>query len=198
VSSLQIIDCVFRNNRAVYGSIARVGDSGVEVRGIVAEANSATYYGGFALQGGNLSIADSTFRNNTAKPPGPVEFTVGGSAITVIWGSLDVHNVTFQNNTGGDGGGAVLFFGSISSGAFQVRISKCWFDGNRGHTGGAIRYIANSGDVRYNMTIQDSTFTNNYASNTMGPGDNPSIGGAVALQCTSVVVFFFFFDSTLH
>lgn len=111
--------------------------------------------GGIYIDSGTLIVVDCTFRDN------------GLSAITNLWGFIDISGSSFYRNEATKGGAIENFKGS-------AHIRNSTFYGNKATTGGA---IANVGT----MTIQFSTFSHNKAtsSNIIDNQKELSIGNSI-------------------
>ncbi|GBG83194.1 hypothetical protein CBR_g36808 [Chara braunii] len=135
ISTLDIANCVFRNNRA--------GNTG----------------GGIDLDSGvKTTITSSTFINNAVTSDVSAAFAGGGGALSDFSGNLQVIGCTFQNNTNAFGLGGAVNIGSIygvppGRSDFQSNT----FEDNSAKEGGAISVI------RAGVSICKNTFTNNVA-----------------------------------
>ena len=134
-TSLTIINCEFKNNRAAYG--------------------------GAIDAAGTLTIINSTFENNNASTPGWHESSGGGGAIRSR-GTLIINGQNrFTNNSGEKFGGAIYATQDVyinwddkitdSSNGYPKTI----FENNTSPSGGAIHCI--------NLYIKNPSFIKNYA-----------------------------------
>ena len=98
------------------------------------------------LNFGQLTLADSVVRDNTANGPG----REGGGIIN--GGTLRLIDVTVEGNSTGGGGGAIRNGGTLFIGSSTIRGNRAGGDG-----GG----VTNSGDN--NVTIYNTTITENSA-----------------------------------
>ncbi len=187
--SIEINDSIFENNTALLGgsTIYIEGNAGdLTINDSVFKNNRATDGGGGAIahdpRTAPLTISNSTFSNNSA--------TGSGGAVYAAANTTSISGSTFTNNSAGRGGGALRFGGN--SGA-TLSISDSVFTGNSAadnggaiHTGNATAtinrsYFANntsSGSsgtggggallVADQVTVENSTFYNNRATNTGG------------------------------
>lgn len=140
--------------------------------------NSSTNGGAIALRGASedknatLNISESTFEANSAEN--------GGALYNGLYGSLDVANSKFTNNTATKSGGAIYNEGSVKSikgssfvGNSAFSQTKSTTSNSNDYNGVTIStnttYISNdgSGGAIYNkngdLNISDSTFENNKA-----------------------------------
>lgn len=185
-------DCAFINNAGRQpgtggGGIIVAEYSQVEFNNCTFEGNAATHYGGgMAVNvGAQVSVVNSTFRNNRTNDPGHSE-TAAGGGIHVGNSTLRVTGSHFEGNQAGYVGGAIYAIGTWEGDVTRPRtvvfVSDSTFINNRAardpsassnlHTeGGAIH----SEDQTWTM-IAGSTFTTNQA----------NIGGAVNLYRAKV------------
>lgn len=96
----------------------------------------------------------------------------GGGMYVGFWNNFTARNVAFRNNrsTKDDAncaGGGALFIG----GGSVARIESSAFTGNRANNGGGIN------SLRSNLTIIDSTFSDNHATHTDRINQFPDCGG---------------------
>lgn len=115
------------------------------------------------------------FRDGNS-PPGGEDTAVGGGAIYRDGGSLSVIDCDFENNrapaTGQDvAGGAIYGFGGG-----EIVISGSTFRGNSASDGGAV------GSLNGDLTVIDSTFSDNAATGTDGNPGNGGCGGAIYMD----------------
>ena len=115
------------------------------------------------------------FRDGNS-PPGGEDTAVGGGAIYRDGGSLSVIDCDFENNrapaTGQDvAGGAIYGFGGG-----EIVISGSTFGGNSASDGGAV------GSLNGDLTVIDSTFSDNAATGTDGNPGNGGCGGAIYMD----------------
>lgn len=118
---VQVTNCVFDKNTAVFGGAVSLGsapDSQTFSRCLFT-GNSATTGGGLAVFGGRLKLVNSIFANNDAN-----DAAGGGGAIANIYGGqLDMRNCTlYDNSTLGIGGGLATDLASKTT----VRNSVLW------------------------------------------------------------------------
>lgn len=182
---------VVANNLTVKNSIFRdfyTADSGgaiyaqgfVTVDGSEFTSNRATLSGGaIAVDGGDLTVTDSTFTDNHAEDDygGAIYVDEEGSG-----GELEVINSTFTSNTSSSGGGATYSYfdstitdstfnlnftnsngGAVSSANGDITVISSTFDSNDGMNGGAI-FSPYTGT----MSVENSTFIGNEATNEGG------------------------------
>jgi predicted outer membrane repeat protein len=114
-------------------------------------------YGGGIYNGGNLTVSNSTFINNTAPQR--------GGAIYNATGTLAVQNCTFITNSSSTAGGGAIF----NVGA-QMTVTGSTFSGNTA--------AINAGAIGLSSptTVSDSTFVNNAAGTSSSSGAGGAIG----------------------
>ncbi len=145
-SSVQIEDCIFRDNMSVFtgGGILVEGCESVTIRNCLFVENSASMGGGVGCEGNeNILIESSRFLNNTAN---------AGSAVYVAVCSLvTIVNSTIENNKS-VGEGAVA---SISS---HVILRECEIKGNEADFGGGLSCMSGGA-----TTVKECIFSGNSA-----------------------------------
>lgn len=186
-SILKIVDSqLFANEAKLGGAITNFDGATLVLSSSTVQGNHATNYGGGILNLGGgllnvggegtdpstLTISDSTIQGNSSGLQGGGIYSEGNVFLTTSnvisnvtqddgggirsWGTLTVLRSQFTNNVSHNSGGAVLSSGSTS-------VNDSTFDGNSADwNGGAI-----AGD---NLSVADSTFTNNTASQGSGGG----------------------------
>lgn len=122
-----------------------------------------------------LTVQRLGFRDGNS-PPGGDDTAVGGGAIYRDGGSLSVIDCDFENNrapaTGQDvAGGAIYGFGGG-----DIVISGSTFRGNSASDGGAV------GSLKGDLTVIDSSFSENAATGTEGNPGNGGCGGAIYMD----------------
>jgi hypothetical protein len=122
-----------------------------------------------------LTVQRLGFRDGNS-PEGGEDTAVGGGAIYRDGGSLSVIDCDFENNrapaTGQDvAGGAIYGFGGG-----DIVISGSSFRGNSASDGGAV------GSLNGDLTVIDSTFSDNAATGTDGNPGNGGCGGAIYMD----------------
>lgn len=160
----------FSNNEATSGGAVRNNNGKVNI--IVANFadNTASQKGGAVYNAkGTLSITDSKFTNNTAVDGGVV-YNGNSGKITKLSG-------IFTENVASNRGGAIY-----NSGTSTIDNIKGTFTGNKANKGGAISNagIGSTGTI----TITDSTFANNEATNADLLG-----GGAIHNMASGSLTF---------
>ena len=130
-------------------------NSVVNIDNCIFRNNTCLSGGAIAVsQGAIANINNSIFENNKA-----ILITSEGGAIWVYEATLNVYNSLFYNNTACDGGAIYFGHGSLS------RIVNTTFDNNTAYKttltigGGGAIYATSQVDI----TIDNSTFVNNYA-----------------------------------
>ena len=162
----------------ISGNIGK-GSSGVKGSNGVPDAS-----GGFAIGGGicssggaaSMTIQNSTVSGNTATPgKGVVGGLPGVAAGGGLYSSemLDVFQVTFSKNSGGDEGGGVALGGHS-----KATIEASTFSGNKAKLGGGV--MINSGAV----VIKNSTIADNSAA--IGGGGFLIAGGTVKIHNSTI------------
>ncbi len=143
--------------------------------------NSGGDGGGLATLDGTLTITNSTFANNSAAWGGGLWNGSGVNSITGDTSStVSISNSTFANNSVSDGGGGL--FNVATDGT--VSISNSTFANNSaGRFGGGLD------GVYTHVSIANSTFANNSAPrgggvNNEGFGGSVSIGGSIVAENT--------------
>jgi predicted outer membrane repeat protein len=132
-------------------------------------ANTAGGQGGIEGLGGQVTVTDSTFANNSCYADG------GGIGVTNAT-LLTVSNCTFSNNSAGDEGGGISCSGATT-------VSNCTFYGNTtGGNGGGLWSQGGRG-----VTVTDSTFANNSAASAGGGIEIDYGNGALVLKGDIVV-----------
>ena len=144
--NINFTSSIFTYNRATgempIGEITCIRNATVFIVNSTLSHNSAAQHAGvFSIDGGIVTIVESSFINNSAGGDGGVMYTYYYPTIYSIYGS------TFSQNTAGDDGG-VLFVGRADS---EVRIYNSLFtDNNAIDRGGIITIVA--GTVMINRT----------------------------------------------
>jgi predicted outer membrane repeat protein len=165
------------------------------------ENNTADLGGGLYYEDSELTLTNSTFTSNTALHGGGI---FGDKPFHGDTGILTLTDVTFSNNTATDtswsGSGYCNGGGGIGhQGVGTLNLTRVTFSGNTSQLGGAGLFIANNGtttltDVDFtgnqaqqaggglfsdsgDLTISDSTFTNNQSLGTSNAN-----GGAIAIE----------------
>ncbi|MGL6297680.1 MAG: hypothetical protein ACRC1M_00775 [Methanobacteriaceae archaeon] len=187
-SSLTLINLTIANGNSLFHGGATYNTGNLTIIGS-SFINSYAYNNGGAIYnyGGNLTVIDSTFMNNTARSG--YDFKIGGGAIYNDYGNLTVIGSSFINNNAilaGQGGAIYnegysnhlnvynsIFLnnsaiygdgGAIYNGANNLNVYNSIFINNTlsGGSGGA---IANRGN---NFSVDNSSFINNNANSGHG------------------------------
>ena len=117
---------------------------------------SATSGGAVSITGGSLEIVDSLFMNREAEFVCRNKEIINstskmGGAITALYSTLNMTNVTARNNTARYGGGAVYaLFGSLS-------LQNSAFYNNTAKDGGALFIDEVNNFIPFNNTFADNT-----------------------------------------
>lgn len=150
-SVFDVVNCVFRNNRALVGGAVYSHHSDVGLIDCVFEDNYATYMGGaLALDHESWNtVSGCTFRRNGAGD-------YGGA----VWGYLlstpEFVDTEFVANTAGRGGGGLYFLGTTPS------FTNCAIAGNAAPRGGGI------GGWSYTADLTACTVSGNAATEAGG------------------------------
>jgi predicted outer membrane repeat protein len=176
-----LLGCTFAGNAATtIGGGVHLDSSAAEVTDCVFDGNAAGQGGGLAHYiGVSLTVAGSTFRENTADAAGGGG---GGAYLEHGWGQFI--DCVFEANDGGERGGGVRTYDLV-----QLTLSDCTFTGNAAEYGGGIRmdipaltmlhrcdFVSNTavdGAGVYSfhdpgVVIQECTFTGNAAADGGG------------------------------
>ena len=197
---------IFENNQSAVGGAIYMGGTDAEITGAQFTGNKTDYGSGGTIYvyGGpvagatettksDITITDTTFEDNySGYSGGAISNRISGSyddsKITITGstfegnyanaqdgyagggaienrGTIVVSGSEFNDNSAAKEGGAIINWGA-------TEITGSTFDGNEAESGGAIY------NYTQNLTIQDSTFTNNTATKNGGALYNAS--GAVA------------------
>ncbi len=144
-------------------------------------ADQTAVLDGFVIGGGNAN--------------GPMSFNDSGGGLYVEGGSPRVRNCTFEDNSGGFGGGAVAYFiGGTAD------VQGCVFRGNRGGFGGAVSLTGSGGGFvqcffQDNTSVQDGGAVDMYESSpvftecTFSGNASGVRGGAASMFASGSVAF---------
>jgi len=176
--TLEIHDCLFRNNKAQGPNIAIGGEGGAIYSGItgtVVIVNSTfanntavpgvvigSSGGAISNDGDNLRITNCTFSGNTADTAGGIAFTVGP-------GSTKLKNTILANNAGGNCSGAPMDLGAnISDDSTCVFSTVPFFN----MTNPLLEPLANNGGPTETFALETS------------PAASPAIDLVSLAKCT--------------
>jgi predicted outer membrane repeat protein len=167
--TLALSDSVFSSNtalRSAGGAIWSSQESSLTVTAAEFSMNAAAVDGGAISMEGNSSISDTHFSNNTATQH-------GGAVIVKSAGAVTFTTCVFSGNS-------AVYGGSLQAAAVPadttvpidttvrpLTVSGCTFSENKGIYGGAAHVIRSA------VTVSDSTFKHNVASN---------LGGAICVE----------------
>jgi len=127
--------------------------------------------GTIANNGGNVTITNCIFTNNTASK--------WGGAITISsGGNISIENCIFNNNIANYGGAIVV---SFQTGNF--RVNNCTFNNNTANFDGGAIYNINNNYIEVN----NSTFINNVAKGTGGGAINLNGGNYTTISNSNFV-----------
>ena len=157
VNTLTVSGSTFKENGGLYGAGIFVAGSDFIVSDCVFDKNTAFGKGNMTPNNNNGAaivvtdtgkditgiITDSNFTNNKAHFSG---------AVDICEGKITIKNSIFVNNSAEYCAGAIAVDSQINKPAVEIINSK--FDSNSAEYGGAIYNY-------YNLTVVDSTFTNN-------------------------------------
>ena len=157
VNTLTVSGSTFKENGGLYGAGIFVWGSDFTVSDCVFDKNTAFGKGNMTPNNNNGAaivvtdtgkditgiITDSNFTNNKAHFSG---------AVDICEGKITIKNSIFVNNSAEYCAGAIAVDSQINKPAVEIINSK--FDSNSAEYGGAIYNY-------YNLTVVDSTFTNN-------------------------------------
>ena len=157
VNTLTVSGSTFKENGGLYGAGIFVAGSDFTVSDCVFDKNTAFGKGNMTPNNNNGAaivvtdtgkditgiITDSNFTNNKAHFSG---------AVDICEGKITIKNSIFVNNSAEYCAGAIAVDSQINKPAVEIINSK--FDSNSAEYGGAIYNY-------YNLTVVDSTFTNN-------------------------------------
>lgn len=121
--------------------------------------NNTTGGGAISIQGGLASIADSTFRGNSARSAGAIE-VYSNATFTV---DVTIERCTFSGNSGTGGGGAISV--ELLNRGSAVRILNDTFNGNSVGAGGKGSAISITAAP---VTIANCTIAGNTAADAAG------------------------------
>ena len=182
VSTVDIIDSLFRNNRAVNngGAVTLAGRCIATITSTNFENNTSTQaYGGAIYAQGTLTITSNYFYlNRSTRDGGAIYFDQHNNASAP--GSISVETSLFTQNSSGVApsqigrGGALFLIPDVAT------INRCAFDSNQSSTsngesrGGAV-YI----DTSDSASAQVTTIKNSMFSNNQVYGGATNYGGAL-------------------
>jgi predicted outer membrane repeat protein len=182
IGSNTVSACTISGNTGALGggiwTNANTIGQGLTVSGSTLSGNSATggLFGGIPVPGaggaiygfGALTVASSTFTDNSAYEGGAIDFPGGavtvrdsvfngnsatdGGGIYFASGTLDVRGSTFSGNTASDSGGAIYNLGAAT-------VQASTLSGNIAGSAGGGLFNAASGT----LAVKDSTVLNNVA-----------------------------------
>jgi predicted outer membrane repeat protein len=157
--TLSIVDSTFTQNIGSNAgaienySLLNTHSGNLSIANSSITSNSGTFGGAIFNDVGTVAVSSSVLENNSA--------TRGGGIFSQGLSTIEISEATFSNNSStGDGGG--IFFAPFF-GVGILDVSDTVFTDNSGQRGGAI-HTQNGGTV----IINNTTFTNNTASSTLG------------------------------
>ena len=165
-ANMTITDSSFSGNTANkevndFGGGAIYNRGTIDVSGTTFDGNSALYGGalhnvGDDASSANATFTDVTFTNNEATKDGGAVYNGNNGTITSLTGTCTNNEAIRQGETESGRGGVIY-----NSKTSQINSISGQFSGNKAYKGGA---ISNAGT----MTIENSTFSNNAASEAGG------------------------------
>jgi predicted outer membrane repeat protein len=161
--ALALSNSVFSSNtalRSAGGAIFSSQLSSLTVAAAEFTQNAAAVDGGAISIEGNSSITDTHFSNNTAAQH-------GGAVIVRSAGAVTLTTCVFSGNSAVYGGSLQAAAVPGNTDVQPLTVSGCTFNGNTGTYGGAAHVIRSA------VTVSDSTFEHNVASN---------LGGAICVE----------------
>lgn len=195
---LNIINCVFKNNRAEIGGAVYSGyRANLLVENSIFDNNDGTLSNsGFSAGAiaknneGTVIIRNSVFTNNKG---------VSGGAVYNLLSPLTVENSVFLNNTSTGGGGAIFTDGGSSAGpnpqagstGGTIRISNSKFENNSSYAqGGALYLFIYELD---NVLVENSIIKNNTVQSPVGI--NQAQGGGLRANGNTTIKNVAFIDN---
>lgn len=143
-----------------------------------APATGANKDGGAIFSVGNLTIADSVFRNNIAASGGAIFLGGPRSGLTISGSTFDANEST---NIGAvPGGGAIA---TSQSDDHQVQIQSSVFSNNRSGASAAALQLNSTNSV----WVENSVLSGNESTEGAGAIDVGGVGGSVTLRNITVV-----------
>jgi predicted outer membrane repeat protein len=181
-STVTLTNCSIINSKSNGSGGAIYGNGNLTLNNCVISNNYSYDEGGAIriLSGGNLTVTDSVFENNTSGS------YCSGGAIDITNSSFSCSNTNFVGNIASMYGGAIYF---NSSSSYILTITDCTFSNNTsksGYSGGAIycygilncsgstftqnsTYSSNGGAIffegNFDSTIINNTFASNFSYN---------------------------------
>ena len=160
----------FTGNTAGGSGGAVYAEGAVKGTGSTFQANQAALDGGAIYATGATALDECSFLNNSTRGP--------GGAIRTANAGTDVRSCTFEKNTSGTNGGAVLLDGGSGASSFK----KVYFDNNTASDGGGA--ISCGGTGTNTIEISDSAFLNNTAGGSQGGALNLAGTQATVVRST--------------
>jgi predicted outer membrane repeat protein len=161
--TLVLSDTIFSSNtalRSAGGAIWSSQLSSLTVTTADFNMNAAAVHGGALNIEGNSSITDTHFSNNTATQ-------YGGAVIVKSTGAITFSTCAFSGNSADYGGSLHAATVPDDTEVQPLTITGCTFSDSKGIYGGAAHVIRSA------ITVLNSTFTHNLASN---------LGGAICVE----------------
>ncbi len=152
LSSLEVgTDTIIKS----FGGVISSAGADITVTGGTFSGNKASIGGAIhAMSSTDVTISNSAFNSNESSYTKlDYDNTVGGGAVNIIGGSLDMDTVTFDGNKTGYYGGALMASGTV------VDISDSIFTNSEGATGAALHFKSKA-----DVTISDTQITDNTSS----------------------------------
>ena len=179
---LSLRDLLIMDAEVTEWNAGAVVADGLSLDNVTITRTQGAYNGGALYAEGNVTIVDSTFTDNIATADGGVLYAWNGDR------TVSISNSTFDGNTAGFQGGAIL--------AANVTVTGSTFTENNAYAGGAIFATTTA-------TVTISTFTDNDAAFSSGGAifapaatvansifrgnDAASSGGAITSSTATVI-----------
>jgi predicted outer membrane repeat protein len=166
--TLTLSDSVFSSNTALRSAGGAIWSSELSSLTVTAgdfSMNAAAVDGGALSIEGNSSIVDTQFRNNSATK-------YGGAVIVKSTGAVTFSTCEFSGNSAVYGGSLHAAAVTTDTEVQPLTVTGCTFIDSKGVYGGAAHVIRSA------VTVADSTFTHNVASN---------LGGAICVEGVGVI-----------
>jgi hypothetical protein len=173
-NTLVVQDSTIRDNRAGLGGGGIAAFGSLTVAGSTISGNQAGFGGGGIAAFGGLTITDSVIRDNTLTGSA----RGGGGVYLDTLAAVLIGNSTISGNLSlQDGGG----LDNVNNAPATFTLTGDTIDGNRaaGGNGGGLALTTAA-----NLTVQDSTISNNFASVSGGGLDDSGAGKVTLANCT--------------
>ena len=186
-STLTINGSTFSNNSATWGGAIFFNSGGVlTITSSTFTGNSASSNGGGIDSLGTLNVTDCTLSGNSAIWGGGICSDAGNSAFSTVAGSTLSDNSAYNtnpNNDGGNGGGIILYSGTLT-------VTSSTLSGNSAYTTTPNNWGGNGGGIENyaTLTVTNSTLNGNFANCSLATtGTTAGDGGGIFNQGTLTV-----------